>query len=352
MRPLYTRFPALAETLPVHEFANLPTPVRELPNLQKYLGCGPLWLKHDDRSARYYGGNKIRKLEFLFADAEEQEFEDILTFGAVGSNHALATSIYAREFGFNWHVILSDQPPSEKVATTLRHHQRLGSDVIAASGYAEMMKAAKQVAQKAANNGRKVYQIPFGGSSPLGTIGFVNAAFELEEQIGAGLLPEPDAIYLACGTSGSATGLSLGLRLAGLKTKVVAVQVTPEFLSGPDAHVTLFNDTLSLLRALDSSIPELSDPLLNIEHRGDQFGDGYAVPTAQCTSVVKLIKRIEGVELETTYTGKALAALVTDTTAEPDVTRLFWNTYNSRKLPATADKAAKALPPSLQHYLK
>jgi len=350
VRALYKQFPGLADTLPVHEFANLPTPVRTLPNLREQLKCGELWLKQDDRSSQLYGGNKVRKLEFLLADAEEQEFEDILTFGAAGSNHALATALYAKEFGFNWHVVLSDQPKSDKVTNTLRQHLRLGSDIIAADGYPEMMRAAQRTRERAADNGRKTYQIPFGGSSTIGTIGFVNAAFELKEQIESGLLPEPEFIYLACGTSGSATGLSLGLQLAGLSTRVIAVEVTPEFLSGPDAHIKLFKNTMALLKALDPDIPTIKDPLANIEHRYDQFGDGYAMPTEECEAAVKLIKKTEGVVLETTYTGKAFAAMLADIAGRSKTSRLFWNTYNSRQLPDAGNQNPASLPDALQKY--
>lgn len=351
MHDIYKKYPALADTLPVVEIAALPTPVKRLERLGEAAGLSSLWVKRDDISGAAYGGNKVRKLEFLLADAIEQDYEDVLTFGAVGSNHALATALYAKRFGLKPHVVLSDQPPSESVKRKLRYHLKLETDVIAADGIREMMAAAAETTSRIANRGRKTYRVPFGGSSPIGCIGFVNAAFELAAQVAEGLLPEPEAIYIACGTTGSATGLNLGLRLAGLATEVVAVQVTPGFLSGPAAHQTLFEQTNRLLHALDRSIPLLNEPFTAIRHCEDQFGDGYAEPTAEGKAAVRLIRQHEGVELEGTYTGKALAALLADAGTLGDTPVLFWNTYNSRSYPELEAGDAQLLPESIRHYL-
>ncbi len=351
MRPIYTRYPGLIDTLPIVQLAELPTPVSPLTKFSAAVGQN-IFVKQDQKTGAEYGGNKVRKLEFLLADACEQGYDEVVTYGAAGSNHALATSIYAKQLGLKCHVILSDQPHTPKVAKTLRYHLQLGSHIIPAAGYPAMMAAFADLQEQRQAEGKRLYEIPFGGSSAIGTIGFVNAAFELAEQIKNNELPEPALIYIACGTSGSATGLSLGLRLAHLDTRVIATQVTPPSISGPGAHTALFEETNQLLHALDDSIPLLNKPLNNITHREDQYGAGYAESTAAAEQAVTLMSDLEDISLETTYTGKALASLVDDAKKGDGLhSAVFWNTYNARPY-VNADKQLDAnLPAELHKYL-
>tara|TARA_B110000914_G_scaffold225591_1_gene246794 strand:+ start:1046 stop:2098 length:1053 start_codon:yes stop_codon:yes gene_type:complete len=347
VRPIFRAYPGLADTLPIVPLAELPTPLNRLPRFSEQLNAD-IWIKHDELTGELYGGNKVRKLEFLLADALEQGCTDVITYGAAGSNHALASSIYAQQHGLRCHVVITDQPDSPKVGKTLRYHLQLGTHLVHAGNYPEVLATAAEITQKLETDGRRVYDIPFGGSSALGTIGFVNAALELAEQIVAGDMPEPDRIYLACGTSGSVTGLSLGLRLAGIGSQIIATQVTPPAISGPAAHCRLFNDTNLLLHTLDNAIPLLKEPRSNVMHRDDEFGAGYAHETASAADAVQLIARLEDVHLETTYTGKALAALVKDSETG---TTLFWNTYNAQPYKEAGSQASAALPPELQKYI-
>jgi 1-aminocyclopropane-1-carboxylate deaminase/D-cysteine desulfhydrase-like pyridoxal-dependent ACC family enzyme len=350
MRTLFKRYPELVETLPMLPLANLPTPVDKLHTFSTDVG-GDVWLKHDEHSGALYGGNKVRKLEFLLADALEQNYTDVLTYGAVGSNHALATAIYAREYQLRCHVVLTPQPASPKVANTLLYHLDIGTDLLPVANYPSAAETAARLRATLTAAGRTLYEIPFGGSSPLGTIGFVNAALELAEQITAGEMPEPERIYLACGTSGSVSGLSLGLRLAGISTRVIATQVTPASISGPAAHERLFNETNALLHTLASSVPLLANPRCNVEHRDEQFGTGYAEPTVAAKLAVERMQQTEAISLETTYTGKALAALINDIESGISGPVMFWNTYNAQPYQCAAAARAQELPALLQQYL-
>jgi len=349
MRALFERYPELTETLPCLPLANLPTPVNKLQSFSADIG-GDIWLKHDECTGAIYGGNKVRKLEFLLADALEQNYTDVVTYGAAGSNHALATAIYAHEHKLRCHVVLTPQPPSPKVAKTLLYHLNIDTQLLPVPDYPSAVTAAAQLRTETKAAGRTLYEIPFGGSSPVGTIGFVNAALELAEQIAAGL-PEPERIYLACGTSGSVSGLSLGLRLAGLSTQVIATQVTPPVMSGPAAHERLFHETNALLHALAPSIPVFVDPGHNVEHRSNQFGAGYAHATIAAEHAVERIKKTERIELETTYTGKALASLINDLEAGRRGTVMFWNTYNAQPYQCADTARGAELPELLQPYL-
>lgn len=180
-------------------------------------------------------------------------------------------------------------------------------------------------------SGHFLQWIAAGGSSPLGTIGYVNAALELKEQIIRGALSEPDRIYVAFGTMGTAVGLMLGLRALKLESEVVPVRVADEQFANPGKMVTLFQKTNALLRSLDPSFPkfELSKREIEITHRF--FGNGYAHFTEAGMGAVSLMEETEGIKLEGTYTGKTLTALIHDAESKDlnDKVVLFWNTYNS-----------------------
>jgi D-cysteine desulfhydrase len=174
--------------------------------------------------------------------------------------------------------------------------------------------------------------IPYGGASPLGTIGFVNAAFELKQQIKDGEVPEPDVIYVATGSMGTAVGLVLGLKAAGLKTRVVPVRVVPSQTTNPTKFVTLFNETNALLHAADLAFPiyELPENDVGIVH--DFFGSGYGALTKEGVEAIRLVGETERIKLDVTYTGKAFAALI-DAAQKGELTDqvvLFWLTLNSR----------------------
>ncbi len=350
MHALLNKHPKLKTALPLIPLADLPTPVDMLTNLSSAIGTD-VWLKHDENTGALYGGNKVRKLEFLLGDAKQNDCTDIVTFGAAGSNHALATAIYAKAHGFRCHVILTPQHPSPKVAKTLLYHLHLGTSILSVEDYAEAMQVAAELQTSVSEAGGKLYEIPFGGSSAMGTVGFVNAAFELAEQIRSKQCPEPEAIYLACGTSGSVTGLALGLRLAGINSRIIATQVTPPVISGPEAHCRLFDATNKLLHHADEQIDCLPDALKNVTHRDNQFGDGYAIPTQAATNAVELIQKHENIALETTYTGKSLASLVADCeTSAVSGPVMFWNTYNAQPYQAADAALVSNLPDDLKHY--
>jgi D-cysteine desulfhydrase len=180
--------------------------------------------------------------------------------------------------------------------------------------------------------------IPPGGSSPLGNCGYVNAAFELKEQIDKGELPEPDLIYLPTGTMGTATGLILGLKALGLKSRVIPVQVVDKKFTNKVALYALLQSTSNYLTSLDPTFPSAPPEIDELFMEGGYYGDQYGLYTEQGMEAVRLIDRHEGIKLEGTYTGKTFAAFLNDT-ARPkmkDKTILFWNTFNSRDLSAFA----------------
>jgi D-cysteine desulfhydrase len=331
-RPLFERYPALRTKLPCLALGTLPTPVSKMAKLGAELNLPFLWQKHDDLTAEIYGGNKIRKLEFLLADALQRGCSTVLTFGGLGSNHALATSINCRRLGLQCVAVLTPEPPTDAVRRTLRYHQQLGTRMELAATYADVRATAERVIAEL--GAQQVCEIQFGGSSWLGAIGFVNAAFELEAQIRAGELPRPERIYVGCGTTSTAAGLALGFALAGAPIKIEAVQVTPDSVQPARRCAELYKQTGTELHRLESSVtvPSLGAYAVNV--RRDQLGEGYAMPTAAGREAAELMQ-LEGIPASLTYTAKAMAALIADARAGllRDKNVLFWNTYNSRAYP-------------------
>jgi D-cysteine desulfhydrase len=172
--------------------------------------------------------------------------------------------------------------------------------------------------------------IPFGGTNARGLIGFVNAAIELADQIEAGALPMPDLIYVPYGSTGTACGLALGLAAIGLRTSVVGVRVVPAESTNPDRARRVMEEAMGLLRGLDAGFPAVNLDRVALEVRDGFLGDEYAAVTAESLEAVALAQA-DNLHLETTYTGKALAALVADAKAGKlaSKTTLFWNTYSS-----------------------
>ncbi|MBA4371170.1 MAG: hypothetical protein C0418_06315, partial [Coriobacteriaceae bacterium] len=216
--PLIGRFPGTA-TLPRIALCDLPTPV-ELLAVQ--IDADGLFVKRDDLTSRLYGGNKVRKLEFLFGQARIQAARAVITFGAYGSNHALATAVHARALGFEPHVVLSPQAPGPYAAATLRAHAGLGTVIHPIDGWDGRREAVRAKLELAERDGVEPYVIPMGGTDRHGAIGYVNAGMESAAQMPV------DVIYVAAGTLGTAVGLAIGLAAAGSSARVVAVRVTPE----------------------------------------------------------------------------------------------------------------------------
>lgn len=333
MLPLFQRYPRLGESMPHVALATLPTPVEPWFALGSACGIGELYVKRDDISGEAYGGNKVRKLEFLLGRALALGARSVLTFGAAGSNHALATAIYARQLGLEPISMMVPQQNARNVQHNLLRGYAAGASLRLHGGRKLVSQGTVAEVVSASRSGKgRPFIIPAGGSAPLGVLGFVNAAFEIRGQIAAGMLPEPDRIYVASGTMGTCAGLLLGLGLAGLKTRVVAVRVTTAPYTTPEKARKLYARTLGLMRRTDPTLPNIPFPEAQFSLRDEFLGEGYARYTAAGTAAIRAALAQEGVVLEGTYTGKALACLISDAgRGELSGQKvLFWNTYNGR----------------------
>lgn len=321
----------MIESIPHHPLGNFPTPVQRLSNLERTLGFQSLWIKRDDLSGPLGGGNKVRKLEYMFAAAAQADIKKTLfTIGPTGSNHVRATAVYGKASGFRVQCLLFKQPPtdySEANYRTICEH----ADQIYEVKRMETMFAryAYEQIKTTLGIGEERYFIPAGGSSPLGSVGYVKAISELKLQIEEGILPEPRFIFVAVGTCGTMAGLEVGVRLAGLKSQVIGVRVADQVVANAWAISRMVRRTLHLVGAVDSS----NIHARSIELWDGDFGDGYAIPTEAGKRAVAMMAEHEGITLENTYTGKTLAGLIhyVEARKHKDEPLLFWHTYGGRQ---------------------
>lgn len=332
LNPLFHAFPALEARLPHVTLGDFPTPVHQMKDLEDCLGVQDLYVKREDKSSPLYGGNKIRKLEFLLGKAVRDRATHTITFGYAGSNHTLATAVFARELGLSPISIHLPQHNARYVRKNLLYQERLGAAMYQFDGLnAIRMGIARIILGRLLSTGRLPSIFPPGGSSVPGVVGVVSSIFELKGQIEGGELPEPDLIYLPVGSCGTAAGVLLGVKAAGLKSRVVGIAVAPEKFSNKKNIIRLFNDTAHLLVKLEPNFPKVSISESDFDMNHDCIGAGYACFTEDGMRCVQTFSETEDITLEGTYTGKTGAGLIADAESGrlDGKTTLFWNTHNS-----------------------
>jgi len=295
--------PALAETLPYLPLGTPPTPVRPLD------GLDDVWVKEEGAYGDgRWGGNKIRKLEWTLPDARRQGRSTILTFGATGTNHGLATARYAIDHGFDAAVAVTDQPEDEHVRANFARLRASG----AAVHRTHTTRRTKLAAPWLLLRHRRPYVLPPGGSSPVGALGYVEASFEIAEQVERGELPRPSTIVCAVGTAGTMAGLLLGLRLAGLDdVRVQGVVVNDALPLDPERTTRLAAKAAQVLRRRgatvgDAQLPTVADARMTY----DALGPGYGHATEQGTRAQRAALDRWSLQLDPVYTAKAFGHLL------------------------------------------
>lgn len=344
---LFDAYPVLAKSLPRVALGHFPSAIEHATSL---VGDGTLWVKRDDdftRSVgpssapstdlvRLFGGGKVRKLELYFGEARAHGKRRIITSGGLGSNQALAVALLGRALGFSVRLHLTPQPASSLTAKNLAADAAAGAEMrlfgTVADGHAQATREAEQSGD--------TYVIPPGGTTPLGTLGFVNAGLELAEDVRAGRLLAPRRVYVALGLGGSAAGLGIGCALGRLRTEIVAVRTSNPGTVTAATLRAIHDETMTFVRARDPSFPAMSAEAAHVRIDGRFVGAGYGAPSAAGSEAIARAEEREGWELDPVYTGKALAALLDDARndsparrAEP---RLFWNTMSSRPVAVAA----------------
>jgi D-cysteine desulfhydrase len=350
---LFHAFPGLAAKLPRLPLVSGPTPVARLP--LDGVGAAELWVKRDERCCPDYGGNKPRKLEFALGEALARGARRLVTTGGLGTNHGLATTVLGRRAGLPTTLVLIRQPITAAVVRTLLLLSAWQAELVYGGNLPGAAWHTARVLARGAVRGERPYRVATGGSSPAGNAGFVSAALELALQVRAGACPEPAEIWVAVGTGGTLAGLLAGCALAGLRSRVVGVLVTDILPPSERSLRRAALATLRRLRRLDPSLPEVRPAAAGFELVRDQLGPGYGAETPAAREAVAAAAAC-GLALETTYTGKCLAA-IRDRARRGTLARgpvLFWNSYNAvdaaARAPAPLDRAR--LPPRFRRLLE
>ncbi len=341
------------ENAPRRRFASLPTPVERLDTLAEELGID-LWVKRDDLSGTTYGGNKTRKLEFLLADALEQGHDEVWTVGAIGSNHVLATCLWGTELGLECGALHFPQPVTEHVLHNLRALSTTHPNLHLIGHRAQLpVEMFKVKLKEWLNTNPGVYYIPGGGSSPVGVLGYVAAAFELVDQYAEMDEPLPDVVVVAAGTCGTFSGLRLGFELAEVPIRVIGVRVVDKIVANVPLATHLANRTAALMEDYGAGeLPRLRHA--DIEILDGFLGDDYGVPTASGLRAIQRMERADGLHLEPTYTGKAFGALLDRVRDFRGRRVLYWHTLSSADLGARIDASnvARDLPDEYMDYFE
>jgi len=306
---LHDLAPEMIETLPHLDLGRAPTPVRPLRGITS---AGPgTWLKDEGAFGDGgWGGNKVRKLEWLLPEARRRGRSTIITFGGLGTNWGLATALYGREHGLRVVLALVDQPRTGHVEVQLERLRRSGAELHFTGTRARTVAALPGLLLRHRERGRPPLILPPGGSSPLGLLGYVEVSLELAAQVKAGVLPEPAWIVVPVGSGGTAAGLLLGLQLAGLSTRVLGVVVSDQPRLDRSGLASRARATRRLLRrrGFAGPLPELDPGRLMVVR--DWLGAGYGHSTPDGDRAVADAARA-GLVLDPVYTGKTMAALRT-----------------------------------------
>jgi 1-aminocyclopropane-1-carboxylate deaminase/D-cysteine desulfhydrase-like pyridoxal-dependent ACC family enzyme len=297
-----------------------------------------MWVKRDDLTSSLYGGNKVRKLDRLIPYALEHDKNRIVTVGAAGSHHVLATAVHASRAGLAVEATLVPQPRTDHVVANMRADLAQGAKLHTARTY------AGAAISMLAHMRRRTYLVPMGGSNVVGSLGYVDAAYELAEQIRAKELPEPDAIVVTVGSGGTAAGIVAGLALAGLETRVVGIIV-----ASPAWLVAYW--TRRLVRAVYARAGGREPQTIErLELVTTHLGGGYGQPTDAARRALEIGKDV-GLTLDLTYTGKCFAGALDCVASRKWKNVLYWHTLSSAPM-APLLASAPELPPSLGRLLR
>ncbi|HCI6850922.1 TPA: D-cysteine desulfhydrase [Klebsiella quasipneumoniae subsp. quasipneumoniae] len=290
-----TRFPRL-------ELIGAPTPLEYLPRLSDHLGR-EIFIKRDDTTPLAMGGNKLRKLEFLAADALREGADTLITAGAIQSNHVRQTAAVAAKLGLHC-VALLENPIGTRAENYLSNGNRLLLDLF--NTQIEMCDALTdpaaqldELATRIEAQGYRPYVIPVGGSNALGALGYVESALEIAQQCEDAV--EISSVVVASGSAGTHAGLAVGLEQLMPQAELIGVTVSR-------AVADQLPKVVALQQAVANSL-ELQAKA-DIILWDDYFAPGYGTPNEEGMAAVKLLAQLEGILFDPVYTGKAMAGLI------------------------------------------
>lgn len=315
------------DELPRVRVGKLPTPVEKVPRFSEAVGLPDLFVKRDDMTGIGYGGNKIRKLEYLLADAVEQGADTIITTGGVQSNFTREATACAAKLGLKTVLVLIGEEPDE-YRGNLFLERLMGAEIhfVSVSNLDEGAQKAEEhmssLSEQLETEGHRCYIMPVGGATPIGCAGFVNAFLELDAQMEEREIT-PDRVVLATGSGGTQAGLVVGKKMVKSDINILGVRVGWMFEPYDTMVAELAQKTTDLLD-IEGRITEK-----DIHTTTDFIGEGYDIPTREANDAIKLMARTEAILLDPVYTGKAMAGfigLVENGEIARDETVVFWHT--------------------------
>ncbi|QBR52168.1 D-cysteine desulfhydrase [Erwinia sp. QL-Z3] len=292
----------LLPSFPKLELLGAPTPLEHLPRLSDYLGRD-IFIKRDDFTPVALGGNKLRKLEFLAADALRQGADVLLTAGAIQSNHVRQTAAVAAKLGLKC-VALLENPLATTSSNYLSNGNRLlldlmDTEVVMVDALHDPAAQLEEQATRLEAQGFRPYIVPVGGSNALGALGYVECAQEMAHQIEG--VVDFAAVVVASGSAGTHAGLAVGLEVLMPETELVGVTVSRK-ADEQRPKVVAIQQQLAASLELTASAP--------ITLWDEYFGPQYGMPNEEGMEAIKLLARLEGIFLDPVYTGKAMAGLI------------------------------------------
>ncbi len=335
--------------LPRYPLAHRPTPLEKLGRFSEALGGPDIYIKRDDCTGLLFGGNKARHNEFVLAEARRQGADLFVWGGGVQSNNCRQTAAACAKAGIDCHLVLTrgkaDDGPIPLQGNLLLDHLVGASYEFVDVAFGEALE--KKIAEVAASfeaQGRKVFRWNRHVVTPLAAVSYVECLAEIIEQTHA-LGFVPDAVYVSSAGSTGA-GLTLGARALGCAFPVRNVAYVHWEWDTPTDMAEIANKTAAMLG--------LSIRLSagDIDVTFDHIAPGYGVLSTECVEAISLLARTEAVILDPVYTGKAMAALMSDIRAgklSPEARVVFVHTGGSPALFAYGEEFAdlpSAIPPA------
>jgi D-cysteine desulfhydrase len=324
------------EAVPRLSYGHYPTPIEELPRLRQALGAKAprLFIKRDDYTGPGFGGNKVRKLEYVLAKAVAEGAEVAITSGGVKSNHARVTAALCAKLGMRCVLVLNSAAvmPEGLNPASLSVDEMFGAEIVRVSRREERAPTVEAIAEKLRGEGRNVVVIPIGASIPLGALGYVRAVQETKSQLEAMNL-KLDYIFHSSSSGGTQAGIVAGCQLFDWRDAQV-IGVSPD-----DSSASISEEVSQIIRGIGAMLgAELEEDVTVL----DQYvGEGYGVSSPEGDEAIELLTRTEGVVLDPVYTAKAMAALIdwirTGRLSENDNV-LFWHTGGQLALFYTPEK--------------
>ncbi len=302
--------------IPRVRIAHLPTPIEAIPHLSGALHGPRIWVKRDDQTGLAFGGNKIRKLEYVLAEAQANGARTLITTGAIQSNHCRQTAALAARVGMKCILVLSGEEPELPNGNLLLDHL-FGARIVWTTR--EKRDAVlQQTFEDSWATGERPFKIPLGASDPVGTLGY---AYAFEELMGQEL--RPDWMIVASSSGGTQAGLALGARRAGYDGHILGISIDHPKAELQERVAWLASEASERMGERVDIEPG------EIEVNDEYLGGGYGVLGDPEREAIRLFARYEGLLLDPVYTGRAAAGmidLIRKGFFQEGQTVLFWHT--------------------------